>query len=342
MTHINLKLLDGCKILVTGADGFIGSHLVERLAGEGASVRAMVCYNSFGSTGWLDPSRNPQVYENISIVSGDIRDPFFVSQISHDVEFIFHLAALIAIPFSYVAPQSYVETNITGTVNVLEACRRHSVKRMIHTSTSEVYGTALFTPITEEHPLQGQSPYSASKIGADHMVDAYARSFDLPAVVLRPFNTFGPRQSERAVIPTVIRQILDDSCTEIQLGDLTPVRDFNYVEDIADAFIRLALCERVDIGTAYNAGSGHSVTIAEMVELVEQHIGIKKPIKTETRRRRPKSSEVFELIADAQKLNSVSRWKSDTSFQSGLSQTIDWWREEITANRHRPSSGYQL
>ena len=342
MTHINLKLLDGCRILVTGADGFIGSHLVERLAGEGASVRAMVCYNSFGSTGWLDPSRNPQVYENISIVSGDIRDPFFVSQVSQDVEFIFHLAALIAIPFSYVAPQSYVETNITGTVNVLEACRRHSVKRMIHTSTSEVYGTALFTPITEEHPLQGQSPYSASKIGADHMVDAYTRSFNLPTVILRPFNTFGPRQSERAVIPTVIRQILDDSCAEMQLGDLTPVRDFNYVEDIADAFIRLALCETVDLGTAYNAGSGHSVTIAEMVELVEQYVGIRKPINIEAQRRRPKNSEVYELVADAKKLRTACGWKSETNIEAGLARTIDWWREEIIAKRHRINPNYQL
>ena len=334
--------LAGIRVLVTGADGFIGSHLVDRLVNQGATVRAMICYNSFGTTGWLDPMRNENLRKNATIVSGDIRDPFFVLQASQDIDYIFHLAALIAIPFSYIAPQSYVETNITGTINVLEACRRHSIERMIHTSTSEVYGTAIFTPITEEHPLQGQSPYSASKIGADHMAEAYARSFDLPVAIIRPFNTFGPRQSERAVIPTVIRQILDDSCAEVQLGDLTPVRDFNYVEDIADAFIRLALCETVDIGTAYNAGSGYSVTIAEMVELVEQCIGIKKPIKTESQRRRPKNSEVFELIADAQKLNSVSGWKSDTTFQSGLSQTIDWWREEIAANRHRPSSGYQL
>ena len=337
--HSNIK---GRKVVVTGADGFIGSHLVERLVSAGAEVTALSYYNSFGTAGWLDQLHDPAMRRAINVVNGDIRDPYFVSHLCENAELVFHLAALIAIPFSYVAPQSYVDTNISGTLNILEAARRHGTQRVLHTSTSEVYGTAIFTPITEEHPLQGQSPYSASKIGADHMAEAYARSFDLPVAILRPFNTFGPRQSERAVIPTVIRQILDDSCAEVQLGDLTPVRDFNYVEDIADAFIRLALCERVDIGTAYNAGSGHSVTIAEMVELVEQCIGIKKPIKTETQRRRPKNSEVFELIADAQKLNSVSGWKSDTSFQSGLSRTIDWWREEIAANRHRPSSGYQL
>ena len=334
--------LAGIRVLVTGADGFIGSHLVDRLVNQGATVRAMVCYNSFGTIGWLDPTRNENLRKNATIVSGDIRDPFFVLQASQDIDYIFHLAALIAIPFSYVAPQSYVETNITGTVNVLEACRRHSIKRMIHTSTSEVYGTAIFTPITEEHPLQGQSPYSASKIGADHMTEAYARSFDLPVAILRPFNTFGPRQSERAVIPTVIRQLLDDSCAEVRLGDLTPVRDFNYVEDIADAFIRLALCETVDIGTAYNAGSGQSVTIAEMVELVVQSTGIKKPIKTETQRRRPKNSEVYELISDSEKLNAACGWKSETNLETGLARTIDWWREEISAKRHRTNAGYLL
>ncbi len=305
MMNTQMETLKGCRVLVTGAEGFIGSHLVDRLLDQGATVRAMVCYNSFGTTGWLSLERNPKLRENADIVSGDIRDPFFVSQASQNIDYIFHLAALIAIPFSYVAPQSYVETNITGTLNVLEACRRHDVKRMIHTSTSEVYGTALFAPITEEHPLQGQSPYSASKIGADHIVEAYARSFDLSAVILRPFNTFGPRQSERAVIPTVIRQILDDTCAEVRLGDLSPVRDFNYVGDIIDAFIRLALCDTVGMGEVYNAGSGNSVTIAEMVDLVEQITSIRKPIKTETQRRRPKNSKVSELIANSQKLTAA-------------------------------------
>jgi NAD dependent epimerase/dehydratase len=339
---IQTETLTDCRVLVTGAEGFIGSHLVDHLLDQGATVRAMVCYNSFGTTGWLDPEQNPKLRKNLDIVSGDIRDPFFVSQASQDIDYIFHLAALIAIPFSYVAPQSYVETNITGTLNVLEACRRHNVKRMIHTSTSEVYGTAMFTPITEEHPLQGQSPYSASKIGADHMVQAYARSFDLPAVILRPFNTFGPRQSERAVIPTVIRQILDNTCAEVGLGDLTPVRDFNYVKDIAEAFIRLAMCEKIEAGTAYNAGSGYSVTIAEMVDLVERCTGIKKPIKIESSRWRPKNSEVFELIADAQKLETACGWKSETDIESGLAQTIDWWRGIISANHHRKNADYQL
>ncbi|MEN8198354.1 MAG: SDR family NAD(P)-dependent oxidoreductase, partial [Pseudomonadota bacterium] len=225
----------GKNVLVTGADGFIGSHLVEALAQNGAKVTALALYNAFGSHGWLD-ELSDKVAARLTRTRGDLRDTAFMDRLVEGQDFVFHLGALIAIPHSYDAPQSYVDTNIAGTLNVLEAARRHGVSRLVHTSTSEVYGTALVKPITEDHPLQGQSPYSASKIGADMMAEAYARSFDLPVVILRPFNTYGPRQSERAVIPTVIRQALDPECDSIKVGDVAPTRDFNYVGDTVDAF----------------------------------------------------------------------------------------------------------
>lgn len=331
--------ISGKRVAVTGADGFIGSTLAERLVAAGADVRALVQYNPFGAAGWLDRT-DPDIRGAMEIVAGDIRDAFFMRRFAEDRDVVFHLAALIGIPFSYVAPQSYVDTNVSGTLNVLEACRDAGVGRVVNTSTSEVYGTALFEPITEAHPLQGQSPYSASKIAADHMAEAYARAFDLPVVTLRPFNTYGPRQSERAVIPTIIRQALDPDCAEIRLGDLTPVRDFNFVEDTADAFIAIAGADGIDHGTAYNAGTGHAVTIAETVDLIRVATGVNKPVVDEAARHRPQNSEVFKLIASADRLKHATGWGPANDLASGLEKTVAWWRDEIRENRVRPDSDY--
>jgi len=331
----------GLNVLVTGADGFIGSHVCEKLVKEGANVRALALYNSFGNEGWLS-DLDPDTRSKIEIVFGDVRDPFQTRQMVEGQDVVLHLAALIAIPFSYVAPQAYVEVNINGTLNMLEACRNAGVKRMVHTSTSEVYGTALFTPITEAHPLQAQSPYSASKIGADSMVVAYCRSFDFPGVIMRPFNTFGPRQSERAIIPTVIRQFLDPACTEVKVGDTKPIRDFNYVDSIADAFCHAAVSDNLEYGTAYNVGSGSAVTIAEMIATTQDILGTNKPVVEDSQRRRPPKSEVFELLADASTFGQLTGWSPEKTFRDGLQETIDWWRVQIAENRHRTDRDYQL
>jgi NAD dependent epimerase/dehydratase len=328
-------------VAVTGADGFIGSHVVEALVREGARVRALSLYNSFGTAGWLD-ELSPDVRASVEIQAGDVRDPHFTRDFLRGVDIVFHLAALIAIPYSYRAPQSYVDVNVTGTLNVLEAVRNSNARRMIHTSTSEVYGTAQFTPITEEHPMQGQSPYSASKIGADHMVEAYSRSFDVPAVILRPFNTYGPRQSERAVIPTVIRQVLDESRAEIRLGDLAPVRDFNFVSDIAAAFLAAGLSDKLSHGTAYNAGSGVAVSVAEMVETVRAATGCNKPVVEEEIRFRPSNSEVYRLLAAPERFRQATGWAPQVNLRQGLDRTIDWWRQRIADQRIRPSADYLI
>lgn len=254
---------------------------------------------------------------------------------------MFHLAALIAIPYSYVAPQSYVDVNVSGTLNVLDACRRNGVVGMVHTSTSEVYGTAQFTPITEAHPLQGQSPYAASKIGADKMAEAYARSFDLAAVTLRPFNTYGPRQSERAVIPSIIRQVLDPNCNALRLGALSPTRDFNYVDDMVRAFMQAGVGD-LDVTTAYNAGTGRAVSIADVVALVCEQTGIEKPIECEAARVRPPRSEVYELIASADRFTEASGWQPTVTLEEGIAGTIAWWRERIAAGNVRPSAAHLL
>ena len=328
---------DRRRVLVTGADGFIGSHLVEALAGAGAQVTALALYNAFGTAGWLDEID----VDGIEIRRGDVRDAAFVNELvaGHDV--VFHLAALIAIPYSYVAPQSYVDANVTGTLNVLEACRRHAVARMVHTSTSEVYGTAQFTPITETHPLQGQSPYAASKIGADKMAEAYARSFELPVVTLRPFNTYGPRQSERAVIPSIIRQVLDPSCNALRLGSLTPTRDFNYVGDIAAAFMHAGVAD-LDGATAYNAGTGRAVAIADIVALVREQTGVDKPVECESARTRPLQSEVHELIASAERFTAASGWRPTVILEDGVASTIAWWLRRIATGRARPSADHLI
>lgn len=327
------------KVLVTGADGFIGSHLVEALVAAGAEVTALAQYNAFDSHGWLDDLA-PDVREAMRLVRGDIRDAGFVDSLVQAHDIVFHLAALIAIPYSYMAPQAYVDTNVTGTVNILEAARRHGTGRVIQTSTSEVYGTAITTPIAEDHPLQGQSPYSASKIAADMMTEAFARSFALPVVTLRPFNTFGPRQSERAVIPTVIRQALDPACEAIDLGELSPKRDFNYVGDTVAAFLALGTCDDAPAGAIFNAGSGQAHSVGDMLDLVREITGTNKPVKTDTERVRPAKSEVHLLLADATRLNDLTGWSPKMSFEKGLGHTVEWWRKRIESGTVRPDSTY--
>jgi UDP-glucose 4-epimerase len=329
----------GKRVLVTGADGFIGSHLVEALVAEGAEVTALALYNAFGSQGWLD-TVDDDVHEAVTIERGDVRDAGFMTRLVDGHETVFHLAALIAIPYSYAAPQSYVDVNVTGTLNVLEAARRAGVGRVIHTSTSEVYGTALRTPIGEDHPLQGQSPYAASKIGADKMAEAFARSFDLPVVVLRPFNTFGPRQSERAVIPTVIRQALDPTCPAIRVGDLSPRRDFNYVADTVDAFLKAGSAATLEYGVAYNSGSGQAVAIGEVVETVVAATGCNKPVESEAARFRPEKSEVRELLADAGRFSAATGWRPRVGLAEGIEQTVEWWRDRVMSGAIRRDAGY--
>lgn len=326
-------------ILVTGADGFIGSHLVETLASAGATVTALAQYNAFGTTGWLEEI-DPSVEDTVCIERGDIRDPSFINRIVAGHEIVFHLAALIAIPHSYAAAQSYIDTNVTGTLNVLEAARTHGVSRVMHTSTSEVYGTAITVPISEDHPLQGQSPYSASKIGADMMAEAYARSFDLPVVILRPFNTYGPRQSERAIIPTVIRQALDPECEAIAVGDISPTRDFNYVSDTVAAFATVGTGDAIPYGVPLNAGSGVAVSIKETIDRIIDITGCNKPVVTDADRVRPENSEVRTLLADPTRLTEATGWTSTVDLDTGLEHTIDWWRERLQSNALRRSRSY--
>lgn len=327
------------RVFVTGADGFIGSHLVERLVGLGADVTALALYNSFDANGWLDDSP-ADLRKEMTLVRGDVRDPHQMAELCKGQDVVLHLAALIAIPYSYDAPSSYVQTNVQGTVNVLQGALKAGVSHIVHTSTSEVYGTAQFTPITEAHPLQGQSPYSGSKIAADMMAESFARSFDLPVVTLRPFNTYGPRQSERAVISTVIRQALDPNCDGIRVGDLTPTRDFNFVDDTVSAFLAAAGLDDAHFGQAFNAGSGHMVSIAEMVEMVRRVTGCDKPIIQEQHRKRPEKSEVMALMADAERLKAASDWTSQVALEEGLTKTVEWWRGRL--DRLRADASYMV
>jgi NAD dependent epimerase/dehydratase len=317
------------KVFVTGADGFIGSHLVERLVELGAKVTALCLYDSFDRFGWLD-NVPATVRSSIEIVRGDIRDAAFIRRFCQNKDVIFHLAALIAIPHSYVAAQSYVDTNVLGTLNVLEAARDSGVSRVVHTSTSEVYGTAITMPIEETHPLQGQSPYSASKIGADMMAEAFVRSFELPVVILRPFNTFGPRQSERAVIPAIIRQALDPKCSAIRLGETSPVRDFNFVDDTVEAFLAVGISPSAKFGHPYNAGSGKATSIKDVVNLVVELTECGKPcIDHDSMRLRPVNSEVRALLAHSGRLAADTGWRSEVNLRDGLQRTIAWWRERL-------------
>ena len=327
--------------MVTGADGFIGSHVVESLVREGADVTALALYNAFDTHGWLD-QLEPEISTEIKLVRGDVRDAHFVMRLLEGQDICMHLAALIAIPYSYDAPQSYVDVNVKGTLNVLEASRTHGLHRVVHTSTSEVYGTAQTTPMPESHPLQGQSPYSASKIGADMMAQAFACSFDLPAVILRPFNTFGPRQSERAVISSTIRQALDPKCTAIKVGDLTPKRDFTFVADTAESFLTIVVADGITFGQAYNGGTGIAVTIGETVQLIARLAGTNKPIEEEAVRIRPEKSEVRALLADNTKLNKATGWQPRHSFEDGLEKTISWWQARINSSEMRKQTSYVL
>lgn len=306
------------KILITGAGGFIGSHLAEALVRQGAQVKAMLHYDSRPQRSNLELA-DPALTGLMEILSGDVADPHFVFRAVAGCDVVFHLAALIGIPFSYVAPSAYVQTNITGTLNVLEACRLHSTPRMVHTSTSECYGTARYAPIDEQHPLQGQSPYSASKIGADKLVESFYLSFKLPVTTLRPFNTYGPRQSARAVIPTILSQLLS-GVTALKLGDASPVRDMNFVEDTVAAFLAVASSDQC-LGEVINAGSGRGETIGTIAELAMQVVGRTVPIVTDAQRQRPTDSEVWKLIASTEKAKKLAHWSSQVSLESGLEKT---------------------
>ena len=318
--------LSNKKILVTGADGFIGSHLTEELVRQGCNVRAFVFYNSFNSWGWLDHSE-PEIKKNLDVFAGDIRDPYGMKQAMKECDVVFHLAALIAIPYSYHSPDTYVDTNVKGTLNVVQAARELEVSKVIHTSTSEVYGTAKFVPITEEHPLQGQSPYSASKIGADQIAMSFYHAFNTPVSIIRPFNTYGPRQSARAVIPTVITQIANGQ-RKIKLGALHPTRDFNYIKDTVRGFIAVAESEK-SVGEVINIGSNFEISIGETVDLIAEVIGVDIEIETDQVRLRPDKSEVERLCADNSKAKKLTAWEplyaGRDGFKRGLIETIEWF-----------------
>jgi len=311
------------KILVTGSDGFIGSHLVEALQDAGYQVRAFVYYNSFNSWGWLDTFPKDRI-EDIEIFAGDIRDPNGVRNAVKGVDIVFHLAALIGIPFSYYSPDMYVDTNIKGTLNILQACRDKDTERIIVTSTSEVYGTARYVPIDEKHPLQGQSPYSASKIGADKIAESFYRSFGTPVVIARPFNTYGPRQSARAVIPTIITQLLTGK-EEIRLGSLHPTRDLNFVTDICRGFIELARCDDA-IGKEINIGSGREISIGELARLIIGKINPHAKIISVDERKRPDKSEVERLLCDNTLINRLTGWVPQKTLEQGIEKTIEWFK----------------
>ena len=314
------------KVLVTGADGFIGSHMVEELVRKGYSVRAFSYYNSFNTWGWLD-TLAPEILSQIEVVCGDIRDPYGVKKAIEGVDMVFHLAALIAIPFSYHSPDAYVDTNIKGTQNVLQAAKELNVERVLITSTSEVYGTAKYVPIDENHPFQGQSPYSATKIGADRLAESFYRSFDLPVSIVRPFNTFGPRQSARAVIPTIITQLLGGR-QQIKLGLLSPTRDFNYVKDTVSAYIAIAESDRT-IGQEINIATGKEISIGDMAKVIIAQLNPKAEIICEEERLRPENSEVNRLLGSNQKLKELTEWKQKYSFEDGIQETIKWFEQNL-------------
>lgn len=313
--------LRGRRVLVTGADGFIGSHLVERLVRDGADVRAFCLYNSQGSRGWLETASD-DVRSHVDFRLGDIRDARFVEASVFGVEIVFHLAALIAIPYSYLAPQSYIDTNVTGTLNVLEACRRAGVARLVHTSTSEVYGTPASLPITESHPLQAQSPYAASKVAADQLALSYSSSFGVPVTVLRPFNTYGPRQSMRAVLPTILVQLLRGA-EEIQLGRVDTRRDLTYVADTVDGFVRAAGCEGA-LGQTIQLGTRRSYSVQELFETACRVLGREARIKVDERRLRPDASEVLVLESDPALAGSLLGWQATVGLEEGLALTAEW------------------
>ena len=325
------------KVLITGADGFIGSHLTELLVNSGAQVRAFVYYNSFNSWGWLDES-DAHIKRSIEVFAGDVRDPHGVRAAMRGCDVVFHLAALIAIPYSYHSPDTYVDTNIKGTLNVLQAARELGVERIVHTSTSEVYGTARFVPITEEHPLQGQSPYSASKIGADQMAISFHRSFNTPLAIIRPFNTYGPRQSARAVIPTIITQIASGA-RRIRLGSIHPTRDFNYVRDTARGFVAVAECDAA-LGNVINIGSNFEISIGATAQTIAGLMGKEVELASDEQRLRPAGSEVERLWADNTRARELTGWQPEYGGADGLSrglrETIDWFGKPDNLRRYKP------
>jgi dTDP-glucose 4,6-dehydratase len=327
------------KVLVTGADGFIGSHLTEELVRRGYDVRAFVYYNSFNSWGWLDGA-SLEVRNSIDVFAGDIRDPHGVKEAMTGCDAVLHLAALIAIPYSYHSPDTYVETNIKGTLNVLQAARQLGVAKLVHTSTSEVYGTARFVPITEEHPLQGQSPYAASKIGADQMAMAFLASFNTPVTIIRPFNTYGPRQSTRAIIPTIITQIAGGQ-RRVKLGALHPTRDFNYITDTVGGFIAAIESDR-GTGEVINIGSNYEISIGETVQLIAESMGVLVETETEAIRLRPDKSEVERLWADNAKARNILGWEplyaGRDGLKRGLDETVSWFTSPENLKRYKAGS----
>jgi len=320
------------NVLVTGADGFIGSHLVERLIAEGCSVTAFVCYNSFNSWGWLD-TLSSDLLKGIKIIAGDIRDPNGVRQALIGIDYVFHLAALIAIPFSYQSPDSYIDTNIKGTLNILQASKDLKIERVLVTSTSEVYGTALYVPIDEKHPRQPQSPYSASKIGADSIAESFYRSFDLPVTIVRPFNTFGPRQSARAIIPTIISQLLNGE-TEIKLGDLRPTRDLLFVKDTVEGFVEIAKSELL-IGHDCNIATQSEISMEQLAAELISIINPSAKIVTDEIRLRPTKSEVLRLFGSNKKIMEFTAWKPAYTLRKGLEETIEWFKNPENLNRYK-------
>ncbi|EOX9826022.1 SDR family NAD(P)-dependent oxidoreductase [Campylobacter jejuni] len=325
-------------VLVTGADGFIGSHLIEMLYKESlkkesiffnSKIKALSQYNSFNYWGWLE---DIECLNKIEVICGDIRDPYFCNKIMEEVDIVFHLAALIAIPFSYVAPDSYVDVNVKGTLNICQAALRHKVKRIIHTSTSEVYGSAIYVPIDEKHPLQPQSPYSASKIAADAMAMSFFNTFNLPLIIARPFNTYGPRQSARAIIPTIITQIAS-GVSAINLGDLSPTRDFNYVKDTCLGFLELAKCN--EIGEVINIGSNYEISIKEILELIMNIMKTDIKIISDDKRIRPENSEVFRLWCDNRKILQYTDFKPKYSLEEGLKESINWYTNPLNLQKFK-------
>ena len=320
------------KVLVTGADGFIGSHLTEMLVQNGFSVKALSQYNSFNNWGWLE---DISCIDEVEVLTGDVRDPHFCKEITKDVSIIYHLAALIAIPYSYVAPDSYVDTNIKGTLNICQAARENNVSRVVHTSTSEVYGTAQYVPIDENHPLQPQSPYSATKIAADAIAMSFYNSLELPVTIVRPFNTYGPRQSARAVIPSIIAQIASGK-KKINLGDVSPTRDFSYVEDTCRGILALGSCDQA-IGETVNIGSNFEISIADTFNLIKELMGSDAKIVTDEERVRPEKSEVFRLWCDNSKIERLTGFKPQIDMRDGLRRTIEWFSVNENLRKYKPS-----
>lgn len=323
-------MLKNKKVLVTGADGFIGSHLTERLVKEGADVKALSQYNSFNNWGWLE---DVECKNDIEVLCGDVRDPNYIREITKGVDVIFHLAALIAIPYSYIAPDSYIDTNIKGTLNICQAARDNNVSKTIITSTSEVYGTARYVPIDEKHPKQPQSPYSATKIGADAIAKSFYNAFDLPVTIARPFNTYGPRQSARAIIPTIITQIASGK-KEIKLGDLTPTRDFNYVKDTCSGFVAIANCENT-AGEEINIGSNYEISMGDTLNLIKEIMNSDVKFVQDEQRLRPKNSEVNRLWCDNTKIKELTGFKPEYDIKRGLEETVKWFSNPENLKKYK-------